>query len=76
MHDTAAGTQMLDLSSNAIEALPPLYVALPTLAELILDDNSLRALGSELAGLPKLKKLSVKSNHIAATDPFSGEQVS
>lgn len=66
---------MLDLSANAIEALPPLAVALPALAEMILDDNSLRALGNELVGLSKLKKLSARSNRIAAVDPFSGEQV-
>lgn len=67
--------QVLDMSANAIVALAPLAVALPALAELILDDNSLRALGNELEGLPKLKKLSARSNRIAAIDPFSGEQV-
>ena len=66
---------MLDLSANAIEGLPPLATALPALADLILDDNSLRALGDELVGLSKLKKLSAKSNRIAAVDPFSGQQV-
>lgn len=67
--------QVLDLSANAIEGLPPLATALPALADLILDDNSLRALGDELVGLSKLKKLSAKSNRIAAVDPFSGQQV-
>ncbi len=66
---------MLDLSANEIEALPPLAAALPALAELILDQNSLRSLGDELVGLAKLKKLSARSNRIAAADPFTGQQV-
>eukprot|EP00903_Cladosiphon_okamuranus_P018570 g17093.t1 len=66
--------QVLDLSANSIEGLPPLAAVLPALVELILDQNSLRALGDELVGLSKLKKLSARSNHIAAVDPFSGQQ--
>lgn len=66
---------MLDLSANEIEALPPLAAALPALAELVLDQNSLRSLGDELVGLTKLKKLSARSNRIAAADPFTGQQV-
>lgn len=56
-------------------ALPALAAALPALTELLLDDNSLRSLGDELVGLSRLKKLSARSNRIAATDPFTGEQV-
>ena len=77
-HDTFSPSflsQILDLSANSIEALPPLAAALPALVELILDQNSLRALGDELVGLSKLKKLSARSNRIAAVDPFSGQQV-
>lgn len=66
--------QMLDLSANEIQAVPPLSAALPALAELILDENAIRALGDEISGLPKLKKLSARSNRIAAVDPFSGQQ--
>lgn len=66
---------MLDLSANSVEALPPLAAALPALVELFLDQNSLRSLGDELVGLSKLKKLSARSNRIAAVDPFSGQQV-
>lgn len=67
---------MLDLSANQIEGMPPrLAAALPALVELVLDENHLRALGDELSGLPKLKKLSARSNRVAAVDPFSGEQV-
>ncbi|CAN0547426.1 unnamed protein product, partial [Ectocarpus sp. 8 AP-2014] len=62
--------QVLDLSANGIEGLPPLGATLSALEELILDENSLRALGDELVGLSKLKKLSVRSNRIAAVDPF------
>lgn len=65
---------MLDLSANEIQAVPPLSAALPALAELILDENAIRALGDEISGLPKLKKLSARSNRIAAVDPFSGQQ--
>lgn len=68
-------SQVLDLSANSIEGLPPLAAALPALVELVLDENSLRALGDELVGLLKLKKLSARSNRIAAVDPFSGQQV-
>lgn len=68
-------SQVLDLSANSIEGLPPLATALPALVELILDGNSVRALGDELVGLAKLKKLSARSNRIAAVDPFSGQQV-
>ncbi|CAN0375783.1 unnamed protein product, partial [Laminaria digitata] len=66
--------QVLDLSANEIQAIPPLSVALPALAELILDENAIRALGEEVSGLPKLKKLSARSNRIAAVDPFTGQQ--
>ena len=55
--------------------MPPLSVALPALVELILDENAIRALGDEVGDLPKLKKLSARSNRIAAVDPFSGQQV-
>eukprot|EP00904_Undaria_pinnatifida_P000195 jgi/Undpi1/10176/HiC_scaffold_28.g12629.m1 len=58
--------QVLDLSANEIQAIPPLSGALPALAELIIDDNAIRALGDELRGLPKLKKLSARCNRIAA----------
>lgn len=68
-------SQVLDLSANSIEGLRPLAAALPALVELILDQNSLRALGGELVGLSKLKKLSARSNRISAVDPFSGQQV-
>lgn len=71
----SASLQVLDLSANAIERIPPLAEALPALAELILDENVLGILGDELLGLPKLKKLSAKSNRIAARDPATGEQV-
>lgn len=67
--------QVLDLSGNSIEELPPLATALPSLAELILDGNALRALRDEVVGCSKLKKLSVKSNRIAAHDPHTGGQV-
>lgn len=68
--------QVLDLSANQIEGVPPrLAAALPALVELVLDENNLRALGNELSGLPRLKKLSARSNRVAAVDPFSGEQV-
>lgn len=67
---------MLDLSKNEMEGVTPgLDAALPALVELVLDNNNLRALGDELAGLPKLKKLSAKANRVAAKDPFSGQQV-
>ena len=66
--------QVLDLSANEIQAIPPLSGALPALAELIIDDNAIRALGDELRGLPKLKKLSARCNRIAAVDPFTGQQ--
>lgn len=68
-------SQVLDLSANSIEGLLPFAAGLPALVELILDENSLRALGDELVGLSKLKKLSARSNRIAAVDPFSGQQV-
>ena len=67
--------QVLDLSTNGIDTLPPLAAALPSLAELILDGNALRTLGDELARSSKLKKLSVKSNRIGARDPVTGGQV-
>lgn len=73
--DNLRHTQVLDLSANAIGVIPLLAVALPALAELILDENALRALGDELVGLSKLKKLSARSNRIAAVDPSSGQQV-
>ncbi|CAM9866504.1 unnamed protein product [Ascophyllum nodosum] len=66
--------QVLDLSTNGIDTLPPLAAALPSLAELILDGNALRTLGDELARPSKLKKLSVKSNRIGARDPVTGGQ--
>lgn len=66
---------MLDLSGNSIERIPPLALALAALAELILDENALRTLGDELLGLPRLKKLSARSNRIAAVDPGTGQQV-
>ncbi|CAN0388294.1 unnamed protein product, partial [Hapterophycus canaliculatus] len=66
---------VLDLSANQLEGMPPrLAAALPALVELVLDENNLRALGDELSGLPKLKKLSARSNRVAAVDPFSGQQ--
>lgn len=67
--------QVLDLSSNEIEGVPPLAKLVPALRELYLDHNALRGLGNEFVGLPALKKLSAKANRIAAIDPTTGEQV-
>ncbi|CAM9985055.1 unnamed protein product [Ectocarpus sp. 12 AP-2014] len=72
--DGLPALQVLDLSANGIEGLPPFGATLPALEELILDENSLRALGDELVGLSKLKKLSVRSNRIAVVNPFNGQQ--
>lgn len=68
-------SQVLDLSANSIERMPTLASAMAALAELILDENALRTLGNELLGLPKLKKVSARSNRITAKDPATGQQV-
>lgn len=67
--------QLVDLSGNAIDYVPPLAPVLVALTELNLDGNALRRLGDELLGLPRLKKLSARDNRIAAVDPTTGEQV-
>lgn len=67
--------QVLDVSANGIERVPSLGEALPSLVELIVDENALRTLGDELVGLSKLKKLSARFNRIAAQDPVTGLQV-
>ncbi|CAM9613595.1 unnamed protein product, partial [Choristocarpus tenellus] len=58
--------QVLDLSENGIVFVPALSPCLPLLVELSLDSNSIGSLGGDIAGLRKLKKLSLRRNRIGS----------
>jgi len=56
--------QILDLSSNQIDKVPPSVAFLVQIVDLNLDDNTIECIPHEVGALKKLKILSLRNNQV------------